>query len=293
MYLQRNRGIIVPTASVPVVVAVADLPRGGTITSELVTTRDYPKEMAPEGALARTEEAIDRTVMTPLVKGEPVLDGKLTKKGAGRGLAALVPKGMRAVTIRTPDVASGVGGFVMPGDKVDVLLTVSDQGGSNDETGGGSTTTLLQRVEILAVDQKIDAPAENKVDPKDLRSVTLLVTPRQANLLDLGQSKGTLYLSLRNEDDIDASEVMPVTLADLRIRREKEKEKEKPLDPLSIREKFDETMAKILAERAETASAKVDVNAPEPVPTVRIRTIRGTREGAVLIYPAEPGSGGR
>ena len=69
-------------------------------------------------------------------------------------------------------------------------------------TGGGSTTTLLQNVEILAVDQKVDGPADNKVDSTNLRSVTLLVTPDQAAKLSLGQSKGTLHLTLRNPETI-------------------------------------------------------------------------------------------
>ena len=129
-----------------------------------------------------------------LLKDEPVANGKLAPKGSGRGMAALIPKGMRAFTIHTPSIAPGVAGIVMPGHKVDVLLTMNDVG-ANDQTGGGSTTTLLQNVEISAVDQNIDAPAENKMD-KGLRSVTLLVTPQQAKQLDLGQNKGTLRLAL-------------------------------------------------------------------------------------------------
>jgi Flp pilus assembly protein CpaB len=121
---------------------------------------------------------------------------KLSPKGQRR-LASLVSEGMRAFTIKT-NVASGVAGFILPGNKVDVILTVDSSRlstvGSIDRTGGGSTTTLLQNVEILAVDQKVEAPAENKVNSNDLRSVTLLVTPSQAAKLSLGQSKGDLHL---------------------------------------------------------------------------------------------------
>src|SRR3954451_18929531 len=118
--------------------------------------------MVPVGALTKTEEAVERAVSIPLVKDETLQAAKLSPKGAGRGLAALVPTGMRAFTIQTPNVASGVAGFILPGNRVDVLLTMT--AGDGDESGGGSTTTLLQRVEILAVDQRIDAPADNKVD---------------------------------------------------------------------------------------------------------------------------------
>ena len=109
-------------------------------------------------------------------------------------MAALVPNGLRAFTIHTPSVASGVGGFILPGNKVDVLLTM-------DGKRGSLTTTLLQNLEILAVDQRIDAPADNRIDPKQLHSVTLLVTPDQAAKLSLAQNKGSLHLALRNHKD--------------------------------------------------------------------------------------------
>ena len=78
------------------------------------------------------------------------------------------------------------------------------------------TITLLENVEILAVDQKMDAPPDNKVDTKDLRSVTLLVTPQQANQLDLGQNHGMLHLALRNREDNKAAQTKPATPNDLR-----------------------------------------------------------------------------
>src|SRR5262249_46550409 len=161
------------------------IPRGTMVSAEAIREREYPKDLVPAGAITRLEDAVGRVVFIPLAKEDPLVDSKLAAKGAAGGLAPLIPKGMRAFTIPTPNLESGVAGFVLPGNRVDVLLTVSNPG-NNDDTGGGSTTTLLQNVEILAVDQRVDAPAENKVDPKDLRSVTLLVTPNQAAMLDLG-----------------------------------------------------------------------------------------------------------
>ena len=75
--------------------------------------------------MTKLEDALDRAVAIPMVMDEPVLDAKLSPKGSGRGLAALVPKGMPAVTIQTPSVASGVAGFILPGNRVDVLLTMN------------------------------------------------------------------------------------------------------------------------------------------------------------------------
>jgi pilus assembly protein CpaB len=213
-YVTNNPGGAARDAeTVPVVVAVEDIPRGASITARLVKTRDYPKGMQPPGTLAKIEDVLDRAVFIPLVKDEPVLDGKLTPKGSKRGMAALVPSGLRAFTIHMPSVASGVAGFVLPGNKVDVLMTVEGKRGS-------ITTTLLQNLEILAVDQRIDAPADNRVDPGQLRSVTLLVTPDQAARLGLAQNKGALHLSLRNPQDDLVANTSPARLSEFEGYRE-------------------------------------------------------------------------
>ena len=205
-------------AVVPVVVAVVHPRCGGSITPEAVEIKEFPGvSFRPTPCPGwRTRSIAD--IFVPLTKDEPVLEGKLAPKGAGRGLAALIPRGMRAYSVKVPDVAQGVAGFILPGNRVDVLLSIGDIGGSN-ETGGGSTTTLLQNVEILAVDQKMDAPADNKVDTKDLRSVTLLVNPQAGDPADLGQNKGMLHLALRNLEDDKAAQTKPATLIDLRSRR--------------------------------------------------------------------------
>lgn len=279
-YVNNKKTATVET--VPVVVALIDIQRGSTITADVLKVRDYPKDAAPEGAVATLGDVIDRTVFIPLVKGDAVVESKLAPKGMGKGLASLVPSGMRAVTIQTPNVASGVAGFVLPGNRVDVLLTVTDSGGV--DTGGGSTTTLLQNVEILAVDQRMEAPADNKVDSKELRSVTLLVTPHQANLLDLGQNKGMLHLALRNLEDRQDARATPVTLADLRFRREK------PWDERA--QGVLEALGKALAQRKPEPKVVV---APPPKPPVKvlIRTIRGSSEGGVSIERPEVGPDGR
>ena len=131
----------------------------------------------------------------------------------------MIPSGMRAFTIRTPHVAAGVGGFILPGNRVDVLLTTSGSG-PNDVTGGGATTTLLQNVEVLAVAQRLDAPEANKVDPKEVSSVTLLVTPDHAAKLDLGMNRGLLHLALRNPEDNEEAETRPATMSQLRLHQE-------------------------------------------------------------------------
>jgi pilus assembly protein CpaB len=203
---------------VPVVVAAVDVPRGTMVTPEIVKLRDVPKDQVHARAITKLEDALNRAVLTPLIKDETVLQDKLAPKGSRGSMAWVTKPGMRAFTIHTPNVASGVAGFVMPGDHVDVLLTMN--GDSNDGTGGGSTITLLQNIEVMAVDQTIEAPAQNKVDANTLRSVTLQVTPEESLKLDLGQNRGTIHLSLRNPEDNGDAQTRIATLAELRFRQE-------------------------------------------------------------------------
>lgn len=214
----RQTGASAGVEKISILVASRDIPRGVMLTPEMVESTDWPKSLVPKGAAQSLDNVVGRATSVPIVAGDVLSDARLASKDAGRGVAALIPSGMRAYTIQTTKAASNVAGFVMPGNRVDVLLTLHSF--QNDGTGGGSATTLLQAVEILAVDQRLDAPAENKVDPKDLQSVTLLVTPRQASLLDLGQNLGQLTLSLRNLEDKTEVPTSPATLAMLRFHQE-------------------------------------------------------------------------
>ena len=270
-----GRGAPPPVETVSVVVAGMNIPRGMLVSADLIKTHDYPKNLVPIGAILGKDDVLDRSALTSMVTGEPLLESKLSPKGQ-RGLASLVAGGMRAFTITT-NVASGVAGFILPGNKVDVLLTISNGGAGNDYTGGGSTTTLLQNVEILAVDQRVEAPADNKVDSTNLRSVTLLVTPSQAAKLSLGQTKGTLHLTLRNPSDQLAATVRPTTVNDIQFLSEA------PARPWDER-------AKDLLKSLGDALAKARPAPPPPAeaeaaPKKSIRTIRGSSEGLVILSP--------
>lgn len=293
------KGVTTPDVdTVPVVVAVADIPRFTTVTAEMLRTRDMPRGAVQTGTLTRVEEVVDRVTDITILKDEPILGAKLSERGAGRGMAAVIPTGMRAVTIKTPNVASGVAGFILPGNMVDVLFTMKTNM-LNDPTGGGSTTTLIQRVEILAVDQQIDAPNENKFNPKELKSVTLLVTPDQAVEIDLAQNLGTLTLSLRNPQDTQPSKATPMTLRGIQFRQGK------PLDERlkvvigaasKLVADFQEAAAKAEKEKAArdakaeseraaalAAKAEREKAARDAEPLPKIRTLRGGIPGQVTV----------
>ena len=209
---QRRAATQTPTQEV--VVAGVDMPWGTVLEPQHLRLSAFPIDSIPEGAVRKIEDAAGRTSRDNLLKGQLLIAGRLTEPGVGRGLPPLIPKGMRAVSIQTPNVSSGVTGFVMPGNNVDVVLTMHGQG-NEDPSGGGRTITLLQNVTVLAVDQNIEAPSENMMDLKQMRTVTLVVTPQQAQELDLGQNKGILRLTLRNPLDAAITDVNQVTVSSL------------------------------------------------------------------------------
>ncbi len=271
--LQSNRPAgaeVTTTETEEVLVATADLQRGTILSESDVVVRKWPKGMAPENVLREVDEALERVVIGQILAGELILTPKLTADESGLGLASMVPPTMRAVTIMASSVALNVAGFVLPGNKVDVLLNLRG-GRGDDPTGGGSTTTLLQAVEVLAVDQQLQAPADNKVDPKLMSSVTLLVTPEQANVLDLAQNMGTLSLALRNPSDISDSAVEAATLA--QIRRLAMPPQDTP--PMYL--DGDVPPPEILASLMGNAEP---VERPEPK---WIDTMRGTQRGRVVL----------
>ncbi len=281
--------------TVTVLVAAKEIPRYTNITAELLKTVERPKNLVPAGALLRIDDVIDRVVDVPLFQDEPILDAKLSARGAGRGLAAVIPTGMRAVTIPTPNIASGVAGFILPGNKVDVLLTMHSSG---DLSRNDSTRVVLGNVEILAVDQRLEAPTANKVDAKELRSVTLLVNPEDAKKLTLGQSRGTLHLSLRNPCDKEPVNSRVSTAADLQLSDAAEKDKpvvrdnDKEAMDAEKKFKFEKEKTEWRWKQEDRAEAKATKDAKEKAEEERrnapkVRTLKGVTEGEVVLPKSE------
>jgi pilus assembly protein CpaB len=109
-------------ATQPIVIAAADLQLGAELRSEDLRVINFPQGQAPEGSFAAPTEIVGRGVISPMVKGEPILPGKLASKEAGAGLPTVIPEGMRAVSVRVNEVI-GVAGYVLPGTRVDVVAT--------------------------------------------------------------------------------------------------------------------------------------------------------------------------
>ncbi len=179
-----------------VVVTRADVPAGSRLTEILLQTREFPSDLTPEGSFSSLADLTDRVTKADLYAGEVVVESRLAPKGSGGGVAAVIPAGMRAMTVAV-NVVSGVSGFILPHARVDVLATVS----SNSDKEESTTTTILENIEVLAVDQTVNSKDD---DPITVKSVTLLVDPAQAEKLALASSEGKLQLVLRNLTDQEA-----------------------------------------------------------------------------------------
>jgi pilus assembly protein CpaB len=199
-----------------VVVAAVEIHRGELITDKMLRLVDWPKSRIPDQSFSALDDVVGRVAVMAILADDLVFAGKVAKGKDGRGLAPLIPEGMRAFTILTPTDASLVAGFIVPDHHVDVVLTVT---GSDESSGGGTATVLLQNVRVLAVGQHLEVPRDNKMTPKEMKSITLAVTPEQAAKLSLAQTRGTLHLSLRSEMDSATAAVANVTLRELRFQQ--------------------------------------------------------------------------
>jgi pilus assembly protein CpaB len=190
-----------------IVVAVKPLNVGVTIKPADVKLKKIPAAQFPTGAFTRIEEVLDRPLISNVLLDEPVLAGRLAQRGSGAGLAPKIPVGMRAVTVRVNDVL-GVAGFVLPGLRVDVLVT-----GTPGQGKGPTTTTVLQNILVLSAGQTIEPDGRGQAIPAP--NVTLLVTPAQAEILTLASSQGQIQLVLRNGGDENLEKTPGTTVAAL------------------------------------------------------------------------------
>jgi pilus assembly protein CpaB len=182
-------------ATTKVVVATRNLPSGDLIKEVDVKMADWNGPV-PVGAITKTEDALNRGVLEPIYQGEPLVENRVSKPGAGAGLASMIPSGMRAVAIRVNDVVA-VSGFAAAGSHVDVLIAGNPPGGN--QAAGTVTKTLLQNVEILSAGVNIQKDAEGK--PVSVPTVNLLLTPAQAEIMSLASNEARIQLVLRNPTD--------------------------------------------------------------------------------------------
>src|SRR5882724_9510043 len=192
---------------VDVVIAAGDIQVGAKIEDKDVKVVRFPAGDLPSSCFHLKSSVVGRGVVLPIAKGEFVLPLKLAGENAGYGLPSLIPPGMRAISVRVNEVVS-VAGFVLPGTRVDVLLTGNPTGATDQQT-----TTVLENVAVLATEQKLERNSAG--DPENAAVITLLVSPDDAQKLTLASMQGKIQLSLRNPLDTKQQDLGLVTSSSL------------------------------------------------------------------------------
>jgi pilus assembly protein CpaB len=197
-----------PVSAQTIVVASRQLRFGNELSASVLREMPWPADAVPQGAFRSIPEVLTagkRVVLTAIEANEPVLASKITGLGQRATLSATIGEGHKAVTIRVNDV-DGVAGFVLPGDRVDVMLS------RQLEKNSAINDVVLKNTRVLAVDQLAD---ERSDKPSVAKAVTLEVDLAGAQKLSLASQVGTLSLALRKAGDQDSTASRPITLADL------------------------------------------------------------------------------
>ncbi len=200
-----------------VYVAATELRYGQVLTKEDVKIIEWPADSVPETAFTKIEDLFGaedetdaRIVIRVVDAGEIILATKVTDLGEDAGVASRLEKGMRAFTLRV-DVASGVSGFLRPGDKIDIYWT-GQLSGSGERRGETVTRLIMDGISLIAIDQ---TSGKSTAEPTVAKTVTVAVSPKIVASLAQAQSTGKLLLSLRGVDDETVSGAIEVTQNDL------------------------------------------------------------------------------
>lgn len=258
--------------TVEVAVAEMDIGWGTKIKPEMVSMVSFLKKSLPPGHFTTVEELVGRIVITPLKKNEPILESRLASTSVKTGgVSALISPGKRAISVRG-DKVIGISGFIRPGNRVDVLVTMTDPSAS-DKARRQVTKVVLENLKVLATGTQLDKDAEGKPQPVDV--YTLEVTMEEGEKLALASTQGKLHFALRNETDDDTviteGATIPNTLASFSPSN--------PPPPPPV-----EDEAKDEAEEDKVNKPKPVVQWTPPAPTrVKVHVIKGTKSSEVDI----------
>lgn len=206
-YLKKQSGKVFE--GVQIASAAVDLPLGAKLDATQVKLATWPKDAFPAGGYQDSKPLVGRVVVRPLTAGEVITENKLMPlKSSGGIMTYMVPDGHRAVTVSVNEVA-GVAGFITPNSRVDVLLTIPQPGSTNERDN--ISKIILQNVPVLATGQVTEQKEGGK--PGVVPTVTLDVTPIEAEKLIVGTKKGSLQLLLRNVIDVASVDTKGATVS--------------------------------------------------------------------------------
>ena len=200
MWIQKQQTpqqvVQVQAEAVPVVVAVSDLPWGTKLKPEMLKTTPFLKQSLPAGYFSGPGDIKDRVVVAPLKANDPVTEHKLAPVSIKTGgVSAVLEQGKRAIAVRG-DKFIGVAGFINPGNRVDVLVTIEDPQKKEERT-----KTILQNIMVMATGTQIEKNEKGEPSPVDV--YTLAVTNEEGEMLSLAANQGKLQLALRSVTDTD------------------------------------------------------------------------------------------
>ena len=198
----------IPDKTASVVVAAVEIPYGVKLEDTQVKVLAWPGDSVPQGSFSSKEQVVGKVTKNNFYPDEPITEKRMSEHVGGSTLSGLISKDYRAISVRVDDVV-GVAGFILPGNNVDILSTKKEPA-----TNQAITKTLLQNINVLAVDQEV---SQEKDKPAIVRAVTLELKPEQAEIIVQAMQEGTIQLTLRNPDDLElvdaqvsAIEVQPV-----------------------------------------------------------------------------------
>ena len=190
-----------------VVVAAKPLPTGSKIAATDVKVIGWPSDAVIPGTFTKVEDVVDRGTLVSMAVNEPLTDAKVAAPGAGAGLPPTIPPGMRAISVRVNDVV-GVAGFVTPGNRVDVFVTLK----RNDTT---LSRIVLSNVQVLTAGTAFEQDKGKTGQAIPTTVVTLLLSPEDSEKIILASTEGSIMLALRNPLDVDQTKTPGTRLAAL------------------------------------------------------------------------------
>jgi pilus assembly protein CpaB len=250
--------------TVPVFVALKDIPLGEPLSAAILKQEPWPKDRVPPGALSNIDEVEGRRVRQKLFAGEPILENKLLSKGASQqGASAVIPNGYRVVSVQVDSVSGST--LILPADRVDVLVYLV--GNAQHGIPETSTRTVLQDIKVFAVNDVVDLDKDK--DKAMSKTISLLVTPAQAAKVTLASELGKIRLVMRGPQDNAHAEdatAKPEELLGRSANSDRKKESPDDKDEKSADDK--KGLLDMLSQLKTKSAANPPVQAAEPPPTV-------------------------
>jgi len=248
-------------ATSKVAVASVEIPVGAAINTTQVKLVDWPQGNLPMGSFSTADQVVGRVALDRYAAGEPIIETKLVPKAGQPGvLSYKIPEGHRAMTVAVDQVA-GVAGFIAPGNKVDVVLTTTLPQSNQQPV----SKIVLQNVPVLATGQIIEQQKDGK--PVIVPTVTMDVTPEDAEKLAIASTQGKLQLVLRRAGDTEVAKTGGSTVTKVIGGMEK------PAVVYRTR-----TVTKTVEKKTEMTAEKKSEAAPKPEEAVKVEVLRGTQK---------------